>query len=614
VILVWLVERLSFENVAMIAPARVLTALLLGMPLLLAAPPTFALVTVGPKSGGCRFQKLQDAINYVLAYERNGFGTGTPSFDDPFIAVTGGTYVEELSLDGTGISDPRPGQQGQGALVYILGGYNPATCDNPRDPSFAVTLNSGGRSGASTLKISGNSRVYLDMVTVTGANGGNGGGFAFTGSGLLDLTNVAVVENNAVNGAGVYANGQAPGIDIVLHHDTLFEFNTAAFSGGAFRLEGISHLVAAEDQTLFYGNSAGTTGGALSLSGYQAAADIGSAGYGGLPVIYDNSAELGGGVSATAAATLRLWRTAGRGRTGIVFNHATTFGGGVYLNGISNQRFSKMCAFGFRIDGNTAPDGAAVYGDAGSTIGMNEDDFEFDYGLGICGAEAPLPSAADISCVPDAAACNSVSGNTASAGAVVVSYGLTGELVEFRSNSAARALQGGIILTNCVVANNTLTQDVANRLGLYLTNCTLAGNSLGAQSPVISGTGAGELLESIVWQPNNHTFDPASSLSNAYLRNLITSDANLLSSAGLFQNVHAYDPTFVALAQGDFHLKPGSPAIDYAVFDITSSPDDDIEGNSRPVALRHAATPIDIGAYELQSLGDMIYMATFDHP
>jgi hypothetical protein len=595
----------------MIAPVRLLTAFLLAMPLLLAASPAFALVTVGPASSGCRFDTIQKAINYVLAYERNGFGTGTPQFDDPFIAVAAGFYDEALSIDGTGISDPRPGQQGQGAQIFLLGGYNPATCDNPRDPQFAVTINSSGHNGASVLKVSGNSRVYLDLLTLTGANGGAGGGISFTGTGLLDLTNVAVSFNNATKGGGVYANGQAPGIEIALHHDTLIEINTASQAGGGFRLEGMTHLAALEDHTLLFGNTAGTIGGGLSLSGYQATADIGSSGYSGLPVIYDNSAHDGGGIAATEAATARVFHTAARGRTSVYFNHAAGAGGGVYLGGLSLGRNSKLCAFGFRIDGNDAADGAAVYGESGSYIGMNEDDFEIDYGLGICGSEAPLPSVADISCFADAAACNSVSGNFASAGAIVVSQtGLIGELVEFRGNNGARALQGGAELFNCVIGNNTFTQDVANRLGLYLFNCTLAGNSLGAQSPVISGSGLGEILESIIWQPGNRTFDPVSTMTNVYLRNVIASDADLLGGAALFHNVHNYDPKFVSMAQGDFHLKAQSPAVDYT--DEPSAPDDDIEGNSRPVALTNAATPIDIGAYELQGLGDVIFSGEFD--
>ena len=596
----------------MITPVRMLRALLLALPLLLAAPQASAFLTVGPRANGCAFQTIQAAIDNVLTRERNG------DFSTFFIAVTGGFYGEALRVDGTGISDPRLGQNGQGALVYILGGFNPA-CDDSRDAQYSVTINASGTTGASELKVSGNSRVYLDLLTLSGANGGAGGGVSFTGSGLLDMTNVRVVLNHATNGGGVYANGQAPGIEIALHYGTLFELNTADQAGGGLRLEGMTHLAVLEDQTLLYGNTTGTFGGAISLSGYQATADIASIGYSSIPVIYQNSAHDGGGIAATEAATVRLFHTAARGRTAVVSNHAVGgTGGGVYLGGIASQRNSKMCAFGFRIDDNDAADGAAIYGAPGSTLGMNEDDFEIDYGLGICSSETPLPNVADISCFGDGAACNSVSGNTATAGAVVVTPGVIGELVEFRGNSASRALQGGMQLTNCVIGNNTFTQDMASRVSVYLTNCTIAGNSLGAQSPVFSGSGTAVLLDSIIWQPTNRTFDRVSSLSNVNLRNTIASDASLLSSAPLFSNVHNYDPAFVNVPAGDLHLRPGSPAVDYAVFDVATclgclqSPDDDIESNSRPVVLRHAATPIDIGAYELQSIPDEIFAGHFN--
>jgi hypothetical protein len=48
---------------------------------------------------------------------------------------------------------------------------------------------------------------------------------------------------------------------------------------------------------------------------------------------------------------------------------------------------------------------------------------------------------------------------------------------------------------------------------------------------------------------------------------------------------------WVALADGDYRLAPGSPAIDAGIAD--DAPADDLEGNARPVG-----AGVDIGAYE----------------
>jgi hypothetical protein len=62
---------------------------------LLTTEPASAIVTVGPAGSGCRFTKIQDAINLVLNNERFH-----PDDTDPFIGVSGDNfYNEALVID-----------------------------------------------------------------------------------------------------------------------------------------------------------------------------------------------------------------------------------------------------------------------------------------------------------------------------------------------------------------------------------------------------------------------------------------------------------------------------------------------------------------------------------
>ena len=72
-------------------------SLLLAVVLALAAQSASAIVTVGPDTGptGCRFRTIQEAIDYVLGYERFH-----PDEVDPYIGVAGDRfYNEALVID-----------------------------------------------------------------------------------------------------------------------------------------------------------------------------------------------------------------------------------------------------------------------------------------------------------------------------------------------------------------------------------------------------------------------------------------------------------------------------------------------------------------------------------
>src|SRR5215470_12630720 len=246
--------------------------------------------------------------------------TGGLDFSDPYIGVAGGAYNEEILIDATGTFNPL--DPSQTAFIQIEGGFN-SNCTGPPQTSNLVTIDTGGRDGASVVTVRGNASVYLLRLALAGAVVTNhGGGIDFDGGGLLDLAQVDIYGNHGGYGSGVFANGQSA-LDVVLHAETVIEGNVASHSGGGIYISGQTHLTALEPQTLIFNNTANAqdsngTGGGVEVNGSQAVADIASAGYvfpDGTddPVLFYNHARRGGAIGVENHGIVRLFSvTAGR--------------------------------------------------------------------------------------------------------------------------------------------------------------------------------------------------------------------------------------------------------------------------------------------------------------
>src|SRR5262249_10109508 len=133
--------------------------------LLTVVSPASALVKVGPGMD-CNFTKIQDAINAVLADERNGLA-------DPYIAVAGDlTYNEVLNIDGSNISGFDPvfgGAHFDQPFVQIYGDYD-SDCQKEVDGSIS-TVSAANKSG-SVMFIHGNRsvQVVLNHLTLSDAH------------------------------------------------------------------------------------------------------------------------------------------------------------------------------------------------------------------------------------------------------------------------------------------------------------------------------------------------------------------------------------------------------------------------------------------------------------
>ena len=155
-------------------------------------------------------------------------------------------------------------------------------------------------------------------------------------------------------------------------------------------------------------------------------------------------------------------------------------------------------------------------------------------------------------------------------------------------------------LTNCTIAGNAGTGIYYYNAYPTLTNCTIVGNagggvSCGGDSSMtlthctIAGNAGGGVYSSS---------EPSVTLTNCILWN---AGRELPGSAvATFCNIEGWrgegnidaDPLFVDPANGDYHLRNGSPCIDSGLVSI--APSEDAEGQSRP----GGDGLVDMGAYE----------------
>ena len=297
--------------------------LLFALALLLVSQSASAIVTVGPAGSGCRFTKIQDAINYVIGKERNA-----PDDVDPFIGVAGDNfYNEALVIDSGGVDayvDPFGIQE---AFVQIYGNYDQNCNDVPIDTTAGIGAG-GSQSGNSVIEVVGGSpvRVVLNHFVLTDGNtDGFGGGIHFHNgaAGYLDLSNVDITGNHASYGGGITIEGHAPGFTLALHPGVTIENNTADNGGGGLYLGGETFAYATEGNVVFVNNTAGSDGGGIAFEGH------GNLDLGGVQMA-GNHAVNGGAIHVNADNTTAINLYDG---VFIAGNTADQNGGGMQIGG-----------------------------------------------------------------------------------------------------------------------------------------------------------------------------------------------------------------------------------------------------------------------------------------
>jgi hypothetical protein len=528
----------------------------------------------------------------------------------------------------------------------------------PSDIGPLLDLDGSNDGNGRVLTITGSSNVSIRNLTIengSAADSASGGGINFDGQGSLELTRSTVSFNHAGFGAGVNVNGSSGPTTLTLDPNTLIILNTASTSGGGIRMQGNSRLYALKPNTLIgYNHAPNGYGGGLEVLG-PARADIGSSGYGGLGVIYDNDASYGGGIDVLtfdddANAIVRVFTTDSNNPVQISGNFASHTGGAVYLkplHGIASEADSALCAYDFRIEDNAAPEGAAIYSDAdyspgivntsdGGSIALNTS-AEFRHG-NLC-VQTELPSALGAVACAAGVPCNQFVGNKtedqngqATEGSMILlqnSSEMYGDRFSARANTGAHLLRevgdgaegdtSEAQLSNCLLADNMLTQELAAQTDgtesyLLLDSCTIANNQIGAPYVMLGSDTA--LRNSIIDQPGRATINPAIT-DPFYAAYVLTNDRSTLPDTVY---IHEGEPTFVDAANGNYHLMPTSLGVDSAPLDSLMALHVDLDLKPRVVDLQSIPDnfgPMDLGAYELQSAfacgaGDTIFCNGFE--
>jgi hypothetical protein len=505
-------------------------------------------------------------------------------------------------------------------------------CDpicGPPPPILApLATISGGGSGGSVITIVDASNVTLQYLDIRdGANtgdNGSGGGIYFNGHGSLTLLTSTIEHNHAQYGGGIDVTPSGGSATLTLGANTMVTFNLADVSGGGIRLEGSSSLVANEDRTLIgYNTATSSFGGGLEVIG-PARADIGSPGLALDGVIYANQAQYGGGIAVfggpnKAKGYVNLYTTDPKRPVTVSGNTGDQHGGAVYGRGdpTDSDGQANFCATNSRIIENVALDGAALFLDHYYDNNALSNGY---FNRAVCGG--PI----GVACAPGVA-CNEIAGNESrdpstnalTGGAAIVVFGtLDFDRVALHDNNVGTLVftyQVGPKLSNCLITRNPLSYNVFYRdagTGASVDQCTIADNSIGDKlfgEPFGDDPNFPILTNSLVFQPGT----PSGRIVQAHY---VLGDQYYGPD---LTNESVSDPGFVDAANGDYHLRIDSKAVDYA--GGTGLHEPDLDGNPHEIDLPTVVDtfgPRDAGAYERQSpyacdnSGDYLFCGGFE--
>lgn len=532
----------------------------------------------------------------------------------------------------------------QAQSLTLAGGY--ATCADsaPSGERTIVSGNGGSADSVFTVESGDAEEILFNNLLIRDGDESidyYGGGIDFTGSGTLTLSNVTLTQNEAGYGGGLSARGTGPDAKIVLREETIINNNLATQDGGGVHLRGPITLDALEPYTAIWLNRAtglanvpiGTYhgyGGGMAVVA-PAKAYIGSSGYS-LGTIYGNTARAGGGIAALADSSfvigmVYLFTNDPTKPQKVNGNRATDVGGAFYVDANTDVSEGAILLWDTTVENNSAPIGSIAFLASDSEIGIaNSGIFNMNGSLYTAGVfNRP---GASVACNPGVAC--SVARNNRSEdaagnptnGALIHgtedAYSFIGNY-RFTGNNARSMLDlasaDGVKVTSTLIDNNTFTAAVLqfpeDDPEVELNHLTIVDNSIGGAG-VIAHRGHVELNRSIIWQPGKTVRDTAASSGTFDGDYVLTNET--ASIPGVANRFYPFNPGFINPTLKDYRLRAGSEAIDTVPYTAALDGTVDLDGLPRSVdlALVPAATSVDLGAYERQSINNIMVNDSFD--
>ena len=559
-----------------------------------------AVFTVGAAGSGCSHLTVQAAIDAAIA---------TPEADT--IRIARSQSYPQQEIDFTTNQD-----------IELDGGF--ATCTSSTADGNQAVLNGEFGSALPVLTIRSNALVRLRNLRIINGDGFEGGGINFSGNGTLDIANTGIESNRARDGGGIYATGTGAQAKVVLRENVVIANNTARNSGGGVVAKDLEIFIDGPNTALWNNRALGEVGGgyggglfvlseARSAYGY-----VRSNGNGAFGAISGNSAVFGGGIAvwrtndnSALKSEVRVSANSSDSLVRINGNRASSCGGGIFLRGQNGGNAIVEAKFWrAALNDNLARDGAASCQDEDESILS----FEPFSGAGSC---------------PLGRACNEIHGNIAQIPSGVATQGATlrnlggNALV---SRTSIRFNQGGQVFNaslNALVsyfANSLMSDNIsAAQLirsssmgtgGLFLIHVTIAGNAITAPEIIFTDRFIA-FDRSLFYQPGKITMN-ADSGTRTSIRTLMNDPTNMPTGSFFIDN-----PRFVDPANGDYGLRAGSRAVDFADarqddFIVAST---DLHG--RPHTLDMPIGGIsnrtaDVGALERPALLPLVLNGDFD--
>ena len=602
-------------------------------------PPVLADVEVRVGSGvNCATADIQTAINSAIP--ANGI-------TNIRIARNVAWNAQQLDINGRN--------------VRLYGGY--ADCNQAVADTTKTVLNGAGGSANTVVTVRGTTSVVAFYnLDVTGgdevtSSAGKGGGFTIAGGphALVFFDNVSIHDNQAGYGGGLFIRNEVStspdDVYVYFGDNVLIDSNYGAYGGGGIWCGDAKIVMVGSNSRISRNTTAGAVGKTIingpggGIRAENCTMSIGATSN--LGTLTSNEAGgSGGGLSLTGErAVVQMYTRSANRPPFVLSNTAGGVGGGIDIG--SSARFT---GYDLVVANNIARKGGAAVA-VFDNDGAPSATLILQNKLAGSPQDAQTPEGVAVNCSA-ALDCNRVSDNLASAvdgtlqpGAaarvgvedsltfpafpvpVLRFYGtrLEGNVGE----SLVRLVQGGIggfILAEfdgALVVDNVVSGSLFHnpeveyaRLSFWAT--TIAGNAIDG-ADVIRTLEGYDLRGSIVWQPGKRTLNVLdAAASTTYIDYLLASDLT-----GIPPSTHNLiaDPKFEDAAAGDYHLRLGSPAIDYApaLVDYLGNPVPAFSADRLP-RLKDIASVADefgvqdLGAFERQfaCAADTIYCAGFE--